>query len=95
MKISNINTLRKILISKLDGESQGKLVQLYKDNLNFWTKLSYGATEILDDMDIVPAKVILTEEESKVYNQVKNEENLLPETLPIIKKIIDKFFSST
>ncbi len=33
--VANINTLRKILISKLDKESQGKLVQLYKDNLSF------------------------------------------------------------
>lgn len=41
MRVSskNIDTLQKILILKLDEESQGKLIELYKDNINFWTKL--------------------------------------------------------
>lgn len=92
--IRNMNTLRKILISKLDEESQGKLIQLYKDNLDFWTRLGYGAIEILDDMGIATADGILTEEENTIYKQVKSKDNVVQTAAPILKEIIDKYFSS-
>jgi hypothetical protein len=93
--IMNINTLRKILISKLDEESQGKLIQLYKNNLDFWTKLGYGAIEILDDIGIKTTQIVLTEEENNIYKQVKNEDNIMKIAAPIMKMIIDKHFPST
>jgi predicted nucleic acid-binding OB-fold protein len=93
--IMNINTLRKILISKLDEESQGKLIQLYKNNLNFWTKLGYGAIEILDDIGIKTTQIVLTEEENNIYKQVKNEDNIIKSVTPVMKMIIDKHFPST
>jgi predicted DNA-binding protein (UPF0251 family) len=94
VRIANINTLRKILISKLDEESQGKLIQLYKDNLDFWTKMGYGAIEILDDFGIPAAETALTEEETKIYKQVKNGENLVQVAAPVMKKILDKFLQT-
>ncbi|CAF1561962.1 unnamed protein product [Didymodactylos carnosus] len=47
-----LNSLRKILISKLNNESQSKLIELYKENVGFWSKLGLGALEILDDIGI-------------------------------------------
>jgi hypothetical protein len=93
--IKNINTLRKILITKLDEKSQGKLIELYKDNLGFWTKLGYGAIEILDDIGMSTAEVVLTEEENNIYKKIKNEDNLIRTAVPVIKKIIDKYIPST
>ena len=90
----NLNTLRKILITKLDDESQGKLVQLYKDNLDFWTKLGYGAIEILDDFGAGTAQSMLSSEESRIYSQVKKGENPAEYMVPILKTVIDKLFSS-
>ena len=90
--VANINTLRKILISKLDKESQGKLVQLYKDNLGFWTKLGYGAIEIFDDMGLKASKVVLTDEEGKIYEKMKNGDNRIKAAIAVIEKIIDKYF---
>jgi predicted DNA-binding protein (UPF0251 family) len=93
--ISNLNTLRKILITKLDEESQGKLIELYKNNIGFWTKLGYGAIEILDDLGAHTAESLLTKEENQVYKQVKNGENLMQVAAPILKSVIDKFFSAS
>ena len=89
------NTLRKILLSKLDEESQAKLIQLYKDNLDFWTKLGYGAIEILDDIVVANAQGILTDEENTIYKQVKNTDNLIKIATPVLKRIIDKYFAAT
>jgi predicted nucleic acid-binding OB-fold protein len=89
VKVSNINTLRKILVTKLDKESQGKLVQLYKDNLGFWNKLGYGAIEILDDLGLNTAEVILTEEERKIYEKVKDGDERI-KNIKLIFKIVDK-----
>ncbi|CAF4686234.1 unnamed protein product [Rotaria sp. Silwood2] len=91
----NLNTLRKILITKLDDESQGKLVQLYKDNLDFWTKLGYGAIEILDDLGTGTAGAMLSDEETRIYTQVKNGEHPIQTVVPILKTVIDKFFPSS
>jgi predicted DNA-binding protein (UPF0251 family) len=88
--IMNMNTLRKILVSKLDEESQGKLIQLYKDNLDFWTKLGYGAVEILDDIGVPATKAVLTEEENKIYKEFKTGDNLVKFATPVMKIIIDK-----
>jgi predicted DNA-binding protein (UPF0251 family) len=91
--IMNMNTLRQILISKLDEESQGKLIQLYKDNLDFWTKLGYGAVEILDDIGVPATKAVLTEEEDKIYKEFKTGDNLIKVATPVMKKIIEKLLS--
>lgn len=92
--VRNMNTLRKILISKLDEESQGKLIQLYKDNLDFWMKLGYGAIEILDDVGLVAAEGVLTEEENTIYKQVKSSDNLVQAATPVLKQIVEKYFST-
>ncbi|UJR24614.1 hypothetical protein I4U23_005989 [Adineta vaga] len=87
---SNLNTLRKILITKLDEESQGKLIELYKNNTSFWTKLGYGAIEIIDDFGVNSVESMLTEEENLIYKQVKNGENPVKAVAPILKLVIDK-----
>lgn len=93
--IKNINTLRKILITKLDEKSQGKLIELYKDNLGFWRNFGYGAIEILDDIGLATAEIVLTEEENAIYKKIKNGDNLIRSATPVIKKIIDKYIPST
>lgn len=90
--IQNLNILREILITKLDENSQGKLIELYKDNVGFWTKLGYGVIEILDDLGANTAESILTKEENEVYRGVKSGENRTQVAAPIMKSIIDKFF---
>ena len=90
----NMNTLRKILITKLDDESQSKLIQLYKDNIGFWTKLGYGGIEILDDLGAPTIEPMLTGDESRIYRQVKNGENPVQAAAPVLKAIIDKFFNT-
>ena len=90
----NMNTLRKILITKLDDESQSKLIQLYKDNIGFWTKLGYGAIEILDDLGAPTVEPMLTGDESRIYRQVKNGENPVQAAAPVLRSIIDKFFNA-
>ena len=79
----------------MDEESQGKLIQLYKDNLDFWTKLGYGAVEILDDIGVPTTQAVLTEEENKIYKEVKNGDNLVKVATPVMKMIIDKWFPSS
>lgn len=88
----NMNTLRKILITKLDDESQSKLIQLYKDNIGFWTKLGYGTIEILDDLGAPTIEPMLTADENRIYRQVKNGENPVQAAAPVLRSIIDKFF---
>ncbi|CAF1415541.1 unnamed protein product [Adineta ricciae] len=90
----NLRTLRQILITKLDDESQGKLVQLYKDNLDFWAKLGYGAIEIIDDLGVGKAPAMLSAEENAVYTQVKNGNNPVKNVAPVLMAIIDKYFQS-
>ncbi|CAF1415600.1 unnamed protein product [Adineta ricciae] len=90
----NLRTLRQILITKLDDESQGKLVQLYKDNLDFWSKLGYGAIEIIDDLGVGTAPAMLSAEENAVYTQVKNGNNPVKNVAPVLMAIIDKYFQS-
>ena len=68
----NVRTLRRILITKLDEESHGKLVQLYRKNLDFWIELGYATIEILDGLGTEAAPVMLSAEENKVYTQLKN-----------------------
>jgi len=93
--IGNINVLRKILITKLDEGSQSKLIELYKDNLGFWKNFGYSAIEILDDIGIEASEVFLTDEETKIYKQFKNGDNLVKAAIPVLKRIIDKHFPST
>ena len=91
----NLKTLRKILVTKLDHESQGKLVQLYKDNLDFWTKLGYGAIEILDDLGTGAAPMMLSEEENRIYTEVKDGNNSVRNVVPVLKTVIDKLFQQS
>ncbi|CAF1383051.1 unnamed protein product, partial [Didymodactylos carnosus] len=101
-----LNSLRKILISKLDNESESKLIELYKENVGFWSKLGLGALEILDDIGIPVVESTLNEQENAIYKQVKNGENplvktgasLLPLATPVaaavMRAMVDKLFSS-
>jgi hypothetical protein len=79
----------------LDEGSQSKLIELYKDNLGFWKNFGYSAIEILDDIGIEASEVFLTDEETKIYKQFKNGDNLVKAAIPVLKRIIDKHFPST